>query len=331
MMKLTKVQEVALDLIQADARYLYALTDITKNAQNIDSNYVCMSSPYIGLFADGTEQWCRKVGLNSPSFTKEEKNYYQQIRYSHKIFSKPFFSLRQELYNRFIESDKYFYDIRSDLEKIIGYSNVGADVFGKNFCGNTILCATYNPAISISNINGEWLIKISEIAGKLAAYVGCTNLPIYEYDKNTIITFTDFHFFNRCPIKIKTFDYFIYFSILCSVNFAIEFIEKVFLDEIVPKFKFAYLQYYYLCDLINEINDINGTKFKIENTLQHRQFRNCLAHYGLGQFLDEKDIIDNDLLKGLTIKAFRKDYFDTKEQIFKELYNLVQQIGNLIF
>lgn len=71
---MNKVQQAAFDLIREDARFLYAITDIKRNAKNIDSNYICMSLPYIGLFADGAEQWCKKIGLNAPTFNPTEKH-----------------------------------------------------------------------------------------------------------------------------------------------------------------------------------------------------------------------------------------------------------------
>ena len=54
-LKLNKVQTAAYELIQADARFLYSLIDINRNAQNIKGNYMMMSQPYIGIFADGAE------------------------------------------------------------------------------------------------------------------------------------------------------------------------------------------------------------------------------------------------------------------------------------
>ena len=50
---LNKVQKAAFDLIQSDARFIYTLVDMQNNAKNINSNYVMMSIPYIGIFADG--------------------------------------------------------------------------------------------------------------------------------------------------------------------------------------------------------------------------------------------------------------------------------------
>ena len=70
---LNKVQKAAFDLIQSDARFIYTLVDMQNNAKNINSNYVMMSIPYIGIFADGAEQWCKKIGLNAPRFNDEEK------------------------------------------------------------------------------------------------------------------------------------------------------------------------------------------------------------------------------------------------------------------
>ena len=60
--RINKVQKAAFELIQSDARFLNTIIDINTNAKNIDSNFLMMCQPYIGIFADGTEQWCRKMG-----------------------------------------------------------------------------------------------------------------------------------------------------------------------------------------------------------------------------------------------------------------------------
>ena len=43
---------------------------------------------------------------------------------------------------------------------------------------------------------------------------------------------------------------FVLFCILCNINYTIEFLDKYFVEEIPQKFKYAYLQYYYICDFI---------------------------------------------------------------------------------
>ena len=55
--RINKVQKAAFELIQSDARFLNTIIDINTNAKNIDSNFLMMCQPYIGIFADGAEQW----------------------------------------------------------------------------------------------------------------------------------------------------------------------------------------------------------------------------------------------------------------------------------
>ena len=121
------------------------------------------------------------------------------------------------------------------------------------------------------------------------------------------------------------------FSVLCNINYVTEFIDKYFIEEIPQKFKFAYLQYYYLCNFVNELNVCNGTNYCLDSSLQHRDFRNCLAHYGLGQFLKENEIVDDDIMKGLTYKAFNMDYHSSKQLLYKYLSDLSEQIKVDIF
>jgi hypothetical protein len=328
---LNKVQKAAYELIQADARFLYTLTDISKNVQNIKGNYICMSLPYMGLFTDGTEQWCKKVGLNAPRFNPTEKAFYTQLRQGHKLFEKSYEDYSTLLFEKFTESENYFYSIRRLREKILGYYNVGTDLCNGEFCGNTILCSIYMPINILGNAGvGMWIRDMSIVAGKLAASLGCKEFPIYRYDDNLNIIYKDYHFYKNSPLKMSDDFGFLLFSILCSINYAIEFIENYFIDEIPQKFKFAYLQYYYLCDFIKEVNAQKNTDFYIDDSLYDRNFRNCLAHYGLGQYISETEIISDDILKGLTNKAFGKDYLTTKVELYEILKSLTKQIRQII-
>lgn len=330
-MELNKVQTAAFELIQSDARFLYTISDMMQNAKNINSNYIMMCQPYIGIFTDGAEQWCKKVGLNAPTFNDAEKAYYTALRQGHKLLEKTYDDYSSLLMKHLIESDNYFYHIRSLREKIFGYYNVGTDICNGEFCGNTIICAAYMPIATLGNRNvGVTIRDMSIIVGKLSAFLGCTNFPHYRYDDNNIVTYKDYHFYNNCPLKIKNIFGFILFSVLCSINYATVFVDTYFTEEIPQKFKFAYLQYYYLCDFIKELNIRNNTQFHIDDSLKNREFRNCLAHYGLGQLLSENDIVEHDILKGLTNKVFDKDYLSTKQLLYKYLNDLSNQIKKAI-
>ena len=324
---LNPVQKAAYELIQADARFLYTLTVIQRNAKNISSNYIMMSQPYIGLFTDGAEQWCQKLGLGAPQFTDTEKTYYTALRQSHKLYEMSYSDYLSALMEKFKASDDYFYKIRRLREKLLGYYNVGTDLCNSHFCGNTILCALYTPVDTLNDKEiGPWIRDISVVSGKLAGFFDCKNFPPYNYDNNILVKYEDYHFYKNCPLKNKTELGFLLFSILCSVNYAIKFIDQYFIEEIPQKFKFAYLQYYYLCNFIKELNEANDTNFHLDDSLKNRSFRNCLAHYGLGQFLSESDLMVDDPLKGLTNKVFNMDYFLTKEKLYCFLQELSDQI-----
>lgn len=329
---LNPVQKAAYELIQADARFLYTLTVIHGNAKNISSNYIMMSQPYIGLFAVGVEQWCKKLGLGAPQFTDTEKIYYTALRQSHKFYEMSYSDYLSALMEKFKESDNYFYKNRSLREKLLGYCNVGADQCNGHFCGNTILCALYTPVDTLNDKEiGPWIRDVSVVSGRLAGFFDCHNFPPYNYDDSILVKYVDYHFYKNCPLKNKTKLSFLLFSILCSVNYAIEFIDQYFIGEISQKFKFAYLQYYYLCDFIKKLNAANGTTFYINDSMKDRPFRNCLAHYGLGQYLSESDLICDDVLKGLTNKAFNLNYRDAKNKLYFYLTELRNQIETEIF
>lgn len=328
---MNKVQKTAYELIKSDARFLYSLTDISKNVKNISSNYICMSLPFIGLFADGAEQWCKKVGLNTTRFNQTEKVFYTQLRQAHKLFEKSYEDYTTMLFKKFTESETYFYSIRRLREKIFGYYNVGTDLCNNEFCGNTILCSMYIPINILGNDGvGHWIRDMSIVAGKLGAFFRGEEFQVYRYNDNLIVKNRDYHFYENSPLKMNDDFGFLLFSILCSINYAIEFIENYFIDEIPQKFKFAYLQYYYLCDFIKELNSKKNTNFYLDDCLYDRNFRNCLAHYGLGQYINETEIVSDDILKGLTNKAFGKDYLTTKKELFEILKSLTKQIRKKI-
>lgn len=323
-----KIQSVAYEMIQSDALFIYSLTTLKK----LESNYILMSFPYIGIFADGAEQWCRKMGLGAPSFNYEEKQFYAYLRKSHKLFEKNCSDYVDLLQNKFEESDNYFHNICSFIGVLPGYYNVGTDLCNGEFCGNTITCSMYVPVKIYDNSEiGPWLKKMGIVAGKLARFFHCIDLQILKYEMNIEINFKDYHFYKKSPLKLNNELGFLLFTILCTINYVIEFIEVFFIEEIPQKFKFAYIQYYYLCDFIEEINENYNTSLYINNYMLDREFRNCLTHYGLGQYMRENEIITNDVLKGLTNKAFNMNYETAKKELYKILKDLTNQIKEIIF
>lgn len=194
-----------------------------------------------------------------------------------------------------------------------------------------LLCGIYMPFKGFDNSMGPKIRDMSVVAGKLASFF-CLGKPYaYEYDHLCELSSPDYHFFNNCPLKLNNEVGFVLFSILCSINYCIVFVEKYITEEIPQKFKFCYLMYYYLCDFILDLNKETGLNLFLNSDLKKRELRNCLAHYGLGQYIKNSDIVQSDVLKGLTIKAFKKDYFEGKEELYKFMNELADQIKRIIF
>lgn len=328
--QLNQVEQAAYSLIHEDARFIYTLVLLNQSERGY-SNYFLMFMPYIGIFAYGAEQWGERAKLDAPRFTPEEKQYYIEVRQSHKSFEKNYREYSNELIKTLNESDSYFYSNRSLIDRIIGYKNVGTDIYSNHYCGNTILCATYNPINPFHKGKEYNLLTISIIAGKLAAFYGLPSLSAYKINTNIKLAYKDFHFFKNCPITMKNELGFVLFSILCSINYILEFIDKIVIAEIPIKFKSAYLLYYYLCGFIIDLNNTNSLNLKLNNSLYSTDLRNCLAHYGLKKYMSSDDIIQEDVLKGLTVKTFGKNYYETKELLFNSLKSLRNQIELLIF
>ena len=211
---LNRVQEKSYKLIQADARFIYTIAAIFSNSNAPESNYIMMLQPYIGLFAEGSEQWGRKAKINMPMFSEEEKEHYVEMRGSIKLFDMTYNELYSKLKNNLDESDKHFYDTRTLGSKIRRlYYNVGVDLQGNIFCGNTILCSLYAPSYKHGDKQyGEYVKSKSIIAGKLAvAYEGNYTNP-YSVDRSLAFRHEDYHFFKKYPRKIKNYDDFLLFS-----------------------------------------------------------------------------------------------------------------------
>ena len=72
-------------------------------------------------------------------------------------------------------------------------------------------------------------------------------------------------------------------------------------------------------------------ELSLDYSMYDKAFRNCLAHYGLRPFINEIEIQRDDILVGLTMKAFSMDYYSAKGRLFVILKDLVGQIERLIF
>lgn len=326
--KLNLQQKAAINLIQNDLRFIYT---IIVNRANIKSNYIVFAMPLIGTIIDGAEDWLKaynnssKNKIDIPLFTKEEQEYYENMRSSIKFWDSPYSTINENLKQLYSDSDKYFSSLCKPIARILKlYYIFGADLADNQFCGNTILCNSYVPNFSYGTNNGEQIKQLSEIGGKYIALFGATT----PYKINTSINFSysDYGGLNKSPIGNEYSNKFIIFCLLCQVNFILICVEKYISEECSTKLRFAYLQYFYISKILPEMNSALNSDFKMDTVWVSEQFRNAMAHYKIGIALKPKEIIQEDYFMGLTQKYFSCDYHTLKKNIMFNLSSIANQM-----
>lgn len=328
---MNKTQEAAYELIRFDAKYLCPLI---LNFGKIENNWIFMALPYIGIFADGSEEWGKKLSIGAPLFTHEEQRIYEATRQKHKLFNLTFSQLHKEITHYLKKSDDEFSSMCKPIarqSKI--YYNYGVDYYSSSICGNTILCKIYNEPYTDDGViwDRQRIYNITSIAGKLVRHYGGLQAPCFTMRTAFRSGTKDFHFPENTDIKIKEAIGFTLFSIFCSINYVIHFLNDIIIEEAPMKLRAAYLQYYYLVDLVEEMNKLMDTNFELNRKWHNVFFRNCMAHYGLGQSIKDSDVNKSDLLFGISIKYFNMGYEMFKQKIFDELKILGNQLADFLF
>ena len=327
---MNRIQKQAYELIKDDARAILTLVELQKN-NKLDSNYICMSIQYIAIFTYEFNKWAKVLNLKIPQFTREQKEYYEKIRLKNKLLEMGYDQVSDLLKEALKKSDEYFSNKCHPLGKVFKlYNNIGVDIIKDKYCGNTVLCDIYNPFINEDYSNGVLNKHMGIICGRLVGNIIKDDFKVLEYSREIETNSKDFNFYRNIPLKSRNIDSLVLFSILCSINFIVEFVDKIFIEDTTTKLRWGYLQYFYLVDFIKEINGRCKIKLEIDDKLYDKKFRNCMAHYGLGVILNEESIIENEKFGGITQILFELTYVQTKEFIFGELRRVSRQIEELI-
>lgn len=328
--ELTVQQRAAKELIQSDLRYLFT---ILKNRGFIKSNYVVSMMPYQGLVVNGAEAWVAAMNnvapgaIDAPRFTQEEKLFYDAARQSIKLWEMPYEEVYTLLRRKYVESDRHFSSLCKPIARYLHlYDIFGADLTDEgHFCGNTILDAVYLPGYDYTDSTyGPNLRDMAVIGGKYIPIFDA--MEAYAVNSNLHFHDQDYGGFVKSPVGNKFSYRFVLFSILCQVNFIVHALDRYILPEVPTKLRFAYILYYYLCDMLPQINEAHGTSFTLSRDFYSQDFRNAMAHYKLGVYLKAHEVLADDPMFGLTQKAFNCDYQEVKRKIFCELKSLSTQL-----
>lgn len=319
-------------MIQSDLRFLYT---VIRHINPKKSNYIPSLLPYFGVVVDGAEDWVKAINnsckckLPIPHFTRDEEQFYMQIRTSVKLWQQDYDSIYNLLEQVYSESDNYFGSICKPIAKKLHlYDIYGVDTVNGALCGNTILCKYYSPFFQYGGNNGEYIKSMTQIGGEYVAYF--TAFKEYQVEDTLTFNVRDYGCFIKSPVGNVFSDKFVLFSILCQINYLIFCIDKWIKEEIPAKLRFAYLLYYSLLYVIPQINDKLKTCFSIDNQWKTDKFRNAMAHYKLGIALKNKNLAHDDIMFGLTGHILGAEYKGVKESIYVQLEMLALQIGNYL-
>lgn len=328
--ELTIQQKAAKELIRSDLRYLFT---ILKNRENIKSNYIVSMMPYQSLIVDGAEAWVTAMNnsapgtIDAPRFTKEEKIFYDAARQSIKLWEMSYSEVTALFKERYTESEQYFSSLCKPIAKFLRlYDIFGADLTEEgHYCGNTILVSIYLPGYDYTDSTyGPNLCDKAVIGGKYIPVFDA--MEAYAVNDNLHFHYKDYGGFIKSPIGNKFSYRFVLFSILCQLNFMLYAVEQFVIPAIPTKLRFAYILYYYLCDIMPQINARHGTSFTLNKDYYSQEFRNAMAHYKFGVYLRKHELQPNDPMYGMTQKAFGVDFYETKRRIEEELRNLAEQL-----
>lgn len=327
--KMTPAQKAAHSLLQCDFRYIYTVLTAKKI---LPQSYSVAMIPYIGLITDGAENWVSAMNwsypgnINMPQFTSQEKEFYQTARASIKLWEKSYSEIYSQLQKLYLESKLYFASLCQPIARTLKlYDIFGTYVIDGHYAGNTILWALTLPGYHLDDMSyGPTLKNIAAIAGTYVARFDA--VQIYSVTDSVKAETQDFGGFIKSPVG-NAFSYrFVLFSLLCQLNFIIYGVDKLIGEEIPTKLRFSYILYYYLCDILPQVNSAHKTNFSLDMQYQSRGFRNAMAHYKLGAYLKPDEVIIDDLMFGMTQKAFGLEYHTVKQTIISELASLSEEI-----
>ena len=327
-----KLQTISLYLIQTDLRFIYT---VHNRAEALGGNFFVALMPYLGLITDGAEDWVKsynnssKQKLQLPLFDNEQQEFFQTLRCTIKLWQNDYNTVYDLLKSLYLESDSSFSAVCKPIAKQLHlYDIFGVYFANKKCCGNTILGSYYVPEYNYGNDIGDLVYRMGKISGR---YIGCFSATT-PFQTTEIMNCTDKDFggFIKSPVGNEFSDKFVLFSILCQINFVIECVEKIIVDEITTKLRIEYILYYYLNTIIPQINSKLNTDFSIDSNWYSANFRNSMAHYKMGVSLKETEIVENDLFFGLTQKYFNTDYYSVKTEVLMQLTNLAYQLESYL-
>lgn len=292
--------------------------------------YIVALTPILGLYVDGAVKWLKinnELKNIVPIMNSECKNFYETLRQNTKFYGEDILDIDKELRERFNQADVYFSQPINVFNKVLDiHDNYGVTFLIRDNIkipiANTIDFASLLPDFTFdleyAKNRKEYFLYVGRLICNILGRDQMIRENMYKLDTKLKFINKDYGFFNRSSFSQKYNQKFIFFNLICNINFILYGLNKLIIEDVPIKLRATYLLYYYLCSINSEINDYFNTSFNIDDRYSDSKVRNALAHYGLYQALGD-DIIEDDLFGGLTNKYFNLNWIN----LLKELNNIL--------
>lgn len=334
--KLNLREKIVLNLIRDDAMSIYSLIKHIGSRKDMDT-YIVALTPILGLYIGGAVKWLKSNnGLKNivPKMNSECKSFYETLRQNTKFYGEDIVDIDKELRGQFNQADDYFSQSINVFNKVLYiHDNYGVTFLIKDKTkipiANTIDFASLLPNFTFdldyAKNRKEYFLYVGRLICNILGRDQMIRENMYKLDTKLKFINKDYGFFNRSSFSQKYNQNFIFFNLICNINFILYGLNKLIIEDVPIKLRATYLLYYYLCSINSEINDYFNTSFNIDDRYSDSKVRNALAHYGLYNALGD-DIIEDDLFGGLTNKYFNLNWIDLLKELNVILLDYRDQI-----
>jgi len=283
------------------------------------------------MIIDGSTKWMLKVkDLKSkvPKISSQQIKYYNHLRQSIKFWDMSYGDYIDKMKEVYKDSEIYFAKQTSSIARILKiYDVYGISYFNKEPIGNTIHYSMVLPSFDFKTfkLDKEYVINLNEYAGRL---IRNNNINLHDsfIDFSDIdITAKDRGGIKKIGIEKDTKLFFLY-NLICLISFNLYGLKPLKNSFFPSILRMNYILYFYLDTILKEVNIDNKTDFFIDSQYIDTQFRNCMAHYGIGNLLRPDEVDLNDPFGGLIQKKFGIDYVLLNEKIEENFETLLKQI-----
>lgn len=334
--------KLALSIILSDCFTYNAIIKTLR--QDLHSYFWLGITPYVALTVNEADNWFKKTRIADEDLSVSTKKHVELLRGKSKFYSSDslvdYPSHIAELKKIHKEHIEYFTkSLRFKWQKKVNlYYDFGTYKANGNYIGNTLLFSWYYPsaetegipifdtkisydiAYSIGQFFGKVLSIFDEVSFTFSNVANGDGLKITNKDHNL-----NYGFFPN-----QDYSYKMLFNLLCAINFVLLVVNFVLPDSNWLKLRINYLAYYYCCESVQIFNKTSGLTIIMPSEYCNREFRNCMAHYGLGQAITVNEVINDVPFYGLVEKHFKIDYKSLLCNIIDNLSLMSHELANKV-